>query len=107
MTPLLLLAAFAGGPPAIDIESACRGAREAALPEDKAAAYESCVRDEQEARDKLKRDWSKYSAEARGACAETDGFSLSYVELRTCLEMQPGGSLSIEPAQPETKRAKP
>ena len=107
MTPLVLLVALAGGMPVFDIEGVCRSARSAALPEDQAAAYDSCVRDEQQSRDKLNQVWPKYSAAARSACSEEGGFSLSYVELWTCLEMQPGGSLSVEPTAPAGKPKKP
>ncbi len=93
---LILLVALASSVPTIDIAGTCREAQSAALPEDRKAAYESCLRDEQDARDKLKQSWSRYSAAAHFDCAETGGFSLSYVELLTCLEMQPGGSLSIQ-----------
>lgn len=111
MTPLILLVALAGGVPSFDIESVCREARNAALPEDQPAAYDSCMRDERDSHDKLQRAWPKYSAEARSSCSEDGGFSLSYVELWTCLEMQPGGSLSVEPtnaaAKPAAKPANP
>jgi hypothetical protein len=41
--------------------------------------------------------WSKYSAVARSACIfEGGGVAASNVELWTCLEMQPGGSLSLQ-----------
>lgn len=49
----------------------------------------ACQRDEQDARSKLEKDWSQYSAPQRSQCA---GFAAldrapSYVELLTCLEM--------------------
>ncbi|MGD0641939.1 MAG: hypothetical protein ABSC22_14425 [Roseiarcus sp.] len=78
MTAIILLIALAGAPPAIDLASICRSAQAAALPEDKAAAYDS------------------YSPAAQAACAGSGGVTLSYVELLTCLEMQPGGSLSLQ-----------
>ena len=55
------------------------------------------MRDEQAARDKLTARWSHYSATARSAClGDGGGVAPSYVELWTCLEMQPGGSLSLQ-----------
>jgi len=102
MSAIFLLIALASSAPAINIDATCQAARDAALPEDRAGAYQSCVRDEQSARDQIQSKWTKYSASAHAACAETGGFSLSYVELMTCLEMQPGGSLSIAaPGAPE------
>jgi hypothetical protein len=96
MAALFLLIALASATPTIDIAHTCKSAQGAALPEDQAAAYQSCMHDEQDARDQLKQNWSKYSAAAHAECSEDGGFSPSYVELRTCLEMQPGGSLSME-----------
>jgi hypothetical protein len=82
------------------MQTICRDARASALPEDAQVAYDSCVRDEQAARDKLNDRWTHYTASAHSAC---DGGSTgngmiapSYVELWTCLEMQPGGSLSLQ-----------
>ncbi len=96
MSTVIFLIALAISLPTINIETTCRSARAAALPEDQSAAYDSCMRDEQDARERLRGSWTKYSADAHAACNEEGGFSLSYVELLTCLEMQPGGSLSIE-----------
>jgi hypothetical protein len=96
MNAIVLLIALAGAPPAIDLASICRRAQTAALPEDRAAAYDSCVRDEQGALDQLRAKWPHYSAAAQEACVGSGGVTLSYVELLICLEMQPGGSLSLQ-----------
>lgn len=106
MSAIFLLIALAGSVPTIDISATCNSARSAALPEDRAGAFDSCMRDEKEARDQLQRKWTQYSPAAHEACDETGGFALSYVELRTCLEMQPGGSLSI-PSPTPTRRSPP
>ena len=69
---------------------------QAALPESKAAAYQACVHDERAAYDELRKKWPRYSAKSRVTCAEPgDGAAISYVELQTCLDMQPGGSLTV------------
>jgi hypothetical protein len=101
-------AAFAaGGPgaasmPKANIESACRDAQSAAPPDMRSASYQSCVRDERLAFEQLRRSWAKVPAAAREVCAEPeDGVPFSYVELQTCLEMQPGGSLTIEGQAPD------
>jgi hypothetical protein len=111
MTAIILLIALAGNPPAIDLGSICRSAQTAALPEDRAAAYDSCVRDEQGALDQLRKKWAHYSASAQSACVGADVVTLSYVELLTCLEMQPGGSLSLpggsDPLAPLGRTPKP
>ena len=97
MIAVLMLIALAGAPPAVDATKVCHDAQASALPEDAKVAFDSCVRDEQAARDKLSARWSKYSAVARSACIfEGGGVAASNVELWTCLEMQPGGSLSLK-----------
>jgi len=50
---------------------------------------ESCLRDEQQARDELAPQWSSYASADKAACIrETSADGLpSYVELQTCLEM--------------------
>lgn len=101
MIAALMLIALSGAPPAIDPGKICRNAHSAVTPDDAKAATESCVRDEVAARDKLKGRWSHYSATARAACREDGaGVAASYVEMWTCLEMQPGGSLSLTASNP-------
>jgi hypothetical protein len=83
--------------PTVSIESICRDAQSAALPESKLAAYQSCVTDERAAFDQLRQKCPHYPTGARVTCAEPgDGVPTSYVELQTCLEMRPGGVLTIE-----------
>jgi hypothetical protein len=81
--------------PTASVESICRDAQSAALPESKAAAYQSCLHDERAALNELRQKWAHYPAQARATCAEPSGGALiSYVELQTCLDMQSGGSLA-------------
>jgi hypothetical protein len=101
-------AAFAAGDsrgapfPKTNIESACRDAQSAAPPEQRSASYQSCVHDERLAFEQLRQSWAKVPAAARETCAEPeDGVPFSYVELQTCLEMQPGGSLTVEGHAPD------
>jgi hypothetical protein len=86
--------------PTASISSICRDAQAAALPESKAAAYDSCVRDERAAFNELRQKWARYPAAARISCAEPSGVPVSYVELQTCLDMQSGGSLTREGPAP-------
>jgi hypothetical protein len=88
--------------PKTNIESACRDAQSAAPPEQRSASYQSCVHDERLAFEQLRQSWAKVPAAAREICAEPDnGVPFSYVELQTCLEMQPGGSLTVEGHAPD------
>ncbi len=89
MTTMIFLLAFAGSLPMVDIENICHSARSAALPEEQATAYAGCLRDEQDAREQLRQNWTKYSPRAHGACAGDQALMFSYVELLTCLEMRP------------------
>ena len=99
VAPDAVAVALADSLPTASIESVCRDLQSAALPESKAAAYQSCLQDERAARDELRKKWAHYSAEARSSCAEpSQGVAISYVELQTCLDMPSGGSL----ARPET-----
>ncbi len=73
--------------PKFDVERTCRAAvGEAGVPGGDSA---ECQRDEQDARSKLEKDWSQYSAAQRSQCdgLVTTGGAPSYVELLTCLEM--------------------
>jgi hypothetical protein len=92
--------AFAAGAvdrlPTANIESMCQDAQSAVLPESKATAFQSCVNDERKAFNELRRKWARYSTNGRATCAEPDGIPISYVELQTCLDMHPGGNLTIE-----------
>ena len=91
LLPIILTASHivlaADGPPKFDVERTCRPAAVAGvLPGRDASA---CQRDENDARDKLARQWAEYSAPQRQHCA---GFAAldsapSYVELLTCLEI--------------------
>jgi hypothetical protein len=91
LLPHLAFAADATLPTA-NIESMCRDEQLAATaPESKKEAFQACVNDERKAFDELRQKWARYPTNARATCAQPDGMSISYVELQTCLEMQPGG----------------
>jgi hypothetical protein len=109
---VMLLAASV---PNVDPQKICQNARTAALPEDKASAFDSCVKDEQAAREQLQQKWAKFSANARATCAEPQASMTSYVEMLTCLEMQSGSdfatgkppSPAMEPETPDAPGQKP
>lgn len=107
MIAALILVALAGAPPTVDMDTICKDAQVTALPEDAKVAFDSCVRDEKEARDKLNARWPQYSASVRSACIGPDVIAPSYVELWTCLEMQPGGSLGLSKGAAAGTPAKP
>jgi hypothetical protein len=93
MAIVLFLMALAGAAPTADIPGICRAARDGASPERKVAAYEACVHAELAARDELQRRWSQFSVLARSTCERAEAFSISYVEMLTCLELQTDGNI--------------
>ena len=108
MTPVLMVMLLAASVPNVDPQKICQNARTAALPEDKASAFDSCVHDEQAAREQLQQKWSKFSASARATCAEPQASMTSYVEMLTCLEMQSGSDFAIgKPPAPDVATPSP
>ena len=93
MAIVLFLIALAASVPAADISGICRSARDGASPERKEAAYQACVHAEQTARDQLLRNWSQFPASARSICKRSEAFSISYVEMLTCLRLQTDGNI--------------
>jgi hypothetical protein len=100
MTPVFFLIALAVSVPNVDPQKICQDAKTAALPEDKSSAFDSCVRDESEARQQLQQKWGKFSANARATCAEPQASMTSYVEMLTCLEMQSGADFGTAKTPP-------
>lgn len=94
MTPMFLLVALAAFVPTTALDSVCQGAKVGLAPEEQTGAFQTCVQDEGAARDELRQKWNHFSADMRETCAEPPGVTFSYVELLTCLEMQPGGDLT-------------
>jgi hypothetical protein len=74
----------ADGVPNLNVNSSCQ-AEAAAAPEGK----RQCLKDEQDARETLTRQWEKFTAADRQRCTQlaTLGGTSSYVELLTCLQM--------------------
>lgn len=74
-------------PPSFNVEPTCRAAVTAYVTPGRDLA--SCLRDEQDARAKLERNWSGYSAKEQSGCLRLsllDG-QPSYVEVLTCLQI--------------------
>jgi hypothetical protein len=109
MTPLVILIAVTASMPNVEPQKICQSARMAALPEDQSSAYDSCVRDEQAAREQLQKRWGQFSTSARSTCAEPGASMTSYVEMLTCLEMQSGADFGtgVEPLSPDASPPPP
>lgn len=102
---LQITAAFAAGPPALDISVSCGGAAEFA-----GRGKQACLEDEHAARSTLAQSWSKYKADDRARCVAIVqiGGVPSYVELLSCLQTKrdakgshEGDSILVETDQSE------
>jgi hypothetical protein len=108
--------AAAEGVPKLNVEPSCRAAADAAamgaLPGANMRDLDSCMRDEDEARDTLAKEWAQFSGQDKRRCvSETQtGGTPSYVELLVCLEMIRDASgedpLPINPVGTDRSRRK-
>jgi hypothetical protein len=96
MFPLIVLATLTAFSSNVDPKTICESARAASAGDDQPTAFSGCIRDEQQARDELKRSWARYSVASRATCAEPQGEMMSYVEVLTCLQMQNGAKFGTE-----------
>jgi hypothetical protein len=77
--------AFADEVPSYDVRGTCRVEAQDVATTGGAAA---CVTQEQQAREALVSQWAQFAPESRTTCMQAqDGFSPSYVELLTCLQI--------------------
>ncbi len=73
--------------PDLAVENSCRDAKIYGM-NDPEQTYKNCMRDEQEAKAQLEKNWPQYKATTRRACMAAGAHpSPSYVELLTCIEM--------------------
>jgi hypothetical protein len=78
--------AIAQSVPRFDVSRTCR--EESAPREDKANT-EACLRDEQNAREQLAKDWENFAADSKRTClglSVDPGSVQSYIEVLTCLQ---------------------
>ena len=86
---VLLLCCVSGGAlaqavPKLNVEQGCRAAASAGA--GALTTVETCMKEEQNARDELAKSWASFSAIDRQQCvAEVSGFEPSYVELLECV----------------------
>jgi hypothetical protein len=86
--------------PRFDIETVCRAAPRLAGSD--SDPYQSCVRDETEARGQLERQWTSFDAGQRSRCVQetTIEGSPSFVDVLTCIQMAAG----MPPSMPARRR---
>ena len=78
--------------PRIDLEKSCgvRAKASAEMMGDKSAttaAFDTCMKSEQQARDALEAAWKDVPASYKAACVNSTAFSPSYVEWISCVEL--------------------
>jgi hypothetical protein len=94
---ILLAAALAASFPAIDVQRFCSAVQAAGTSsEQRARAFESCVRDEERSRTLLSENWGRFPADARQLCTRANDAKLSYLEIWTCLQVQSNGDLDAD-----------
>ena len=80
----------AGSVPTIDARKGCEAAEKtmgSIFGPNNISSLGSCVKQEQEARQQIINNWTKYPASDRQKCINTTQYLPSYVEWITCLEM--------------------
>jgi hypothetical protein len=77
------------GLPGIDLQRLCHTSEQTmgGLSGDPMKTFESCMSDEQEAREQLLRDWTTYTSSDKALCMRAADYLPSYVEWITCAEM--------------------
>jgi hypothetical protein len=77
------------GPPTIDIQRTCRESSIAllGLTDNPKGDLDSCLSDEQAAREQLTKDWASYPALAKSTCVNPNEYLPGYVEWQACIEM--------------------
>jgi hypothetical protein len=80
-------AAKPDGVPRFDVARSCEDAR-AFVGNDQNLAYKGCMKDENDAREKLAQKWAHFKLKDRKDCVAQGAAPVpSYVEILTCLEM--------------------
>ena len=77
--------------PTVDIATTCRTSEKAITSifgPGTMQTFDSCMKQENEARAEIVKSWRKYPAGGRQRCINTTGYMPSYVEWLTCLEME-------------------
>ena len=84
-----MLITVASGPPSVDMQGMCRASANALYASDNTTNdFNTCVGDEQEAREQLVKAWKRFPARDRAYCVLPTEYLPSYIEWLTCLEME-------------------
>jgi hypothetical protein len=79
----------AAGLPSIDLQKLCHSSERTmgGGSEDSIKTFDSCMSDEQEAREQLLKNWMTYPSSDKALCMHEMDYLPSYVEWITCTEM--------------------
>jgi hypothetical protein len=77
----------AGVLPNIDVQKVCRAAGSASFA-DRDDSFETCMRDEQAAREKLRENWTSFPTGDKSHCVLPSEYLPGYIEWLTCLELE-------------------
>jgi hypothetical protein len=83
--------AASAGVPTVDIGTTCRESEKAIASifgPGIQQTFDSCMKQEKDAREQIVKNWRSYPAGGRQRCVNTTGYMPSYVEWLTCLEME-------------------
>jgi hypothetical protein len=86
-----IVSAAAAGVPTVDIATTCRESEKAITSMFGHASqrtFDSCMKQEDDARVEIAKNWRSYPADGRQRCVNTTVYMPSYVEWLTCLEME-------------------
>jgi hypothetical protein len=76
--------------PTVDVQKTCRAAAAAMVSLGSPGSTrdeEICAKSENDARERMVKDWSSYEASDRKDCIQPQGYLPSYIEWLTCIEM--------------------
>src|SRR5262245_41262277 len=77
------------GPPIVNVEATCRASEQTITKifgDTTVVTFGSCMRQEREALELLRKEWATYPAEDRASCVRPKLYMPNYVEWHSCLE---------------------
>jgi hypothetical protein len=86
-----ILLVASDGPPKVDIRTTCQTSVDAVVSLFGSSVQESldgCMRQQNDAFDKIVKSWASYPAAARTHCVQPNVYMPSYIEWLTCFEME-------------------
>jgi hypothetical protein len=103
-----MLVAVAASAPSLNVMQTCRAAGSITGHTPSQDDIDACLRDENEAKDAVAKEWGEFGADSRTRCVRTSKDYLpSYVELQACLEMARDAAKSPEETESKTQQSAP